>query len=107
MIFDVVVSDLAENDIKEAALYISNELKNPQASQDLLNLISEKINDLSYFPYSYPICSEDPILKSCKFRILPIKNYLIFYRVNEKEKYVIITRFLYKRRNWVDILKEI
>jgi hypothetical protein len=34
-----------------------------------------------------------------------IKNYLIFFTVNEGEKIVNVIRFLYGRRDWKNILK--
>ena len=38
------------------------------------------------------------------YRVLPVKNYLIFYKVNEAEKCVDIIRILYNRRDWINLL---
>lgn len=105
MSFSILITEPAENDIKETALYIAYELKNPAAANKLIDIAAEKINALADFPYSYTVCDADPVLKAYNIRIIPVKNYLIFYRINENDKIISIIRFLYKKRNWINILK--
>jgi hypothetical protein len=40
------------------------------------------------------------------FRWLGIKNYMMFYIVDEKREKIYLIRFLYGRRDWMNILKE-
>ncbi|MDR3338399.1 MAG: type II toxin-antitoxin system RelE/ParE family toxin [Treponema sp.] len=34
-----------------------------------------------------------------------VKNYMLFYTINEEEKIVTVIRFLYGHRDWKNILK--
>jgi len=35
-----------------------------------------------------------------------IKNYVIFYIIDNDNKHIKIIRFLYNKRNWINILRE-
>ena len=48
---------------------------------------------------------DDEILSREGFRFIQIKNYLLFYVVRKETKTVVIQRFLYSRRDWMNILK--
>lgn len=47
---------------------------------------------------------EDEELTKENIRICPVKNYLIFYKVNTKEKTVEIIRVLYSKRDYKELL---
>ena len=44
------------------------------------------------------------LIKKYQFRKLVIKNYIAFYRVNDKERIVNVERILYNASNWLDKL---
>ena len=44
------------------------------------------------------------IIKDLKFRKLIVKNYIIFYRINEAEKVVNVERILHGSTNWINKL---
>ena len=48
---------------------------------------------------------DDPVMKEWKIRMIPVKNYLAFYVIDENSHTVHIVRFLYGRRNWQKILR--
>ena len=48
---------------------------------------------------------DDEILSREGFRFILIKNYLLFYVVRKETQTVVIQRFLYARRDWMNILK--
>lgn len=52
---------------------------------------------LDQFPYAHQIY---PLIKPLKaeYRLLPVKNYAVFYLVREPEKVVKIQRILYAKR---------
>ena len=82
--------------------YISDELFNPQAAADLLALIFEKIRTLVALPQTGARLRTDiPILKT--YRFIPCKNYIVFYRT--EEKFVSIIRILYARRDYLGVLE--
>ena len=89
-------------DLDEIKRYISDELFNPQAAADLLALIFEKIRTLAAMPQTGARLRTDiPILKN--YRFIPCKNYIVFYRA--EEKFVSIIRILYARRDYVGLLE--
>jgi len=97
------ITDLAEEDILSTVKYISNDLKNPTAANNLLNEIERHEINLEDNPYIYPLVNDD-YLSGKGIRIIVIKNYLMFFYINEDKKIVNIIRFLYGRRNWKNIL---
>ena len=104
MNYTIHITRKAERDINEAADYIEFILLNPEASDQLLDTVDEKINNLSSMPAKHPLV-EDAVLASWGIRMIPVKNYLAFYIIDEIEHTVHIVRFLYYKRNWAFILK--
>ena len=102
---EIRITAFAEKDLKAAADYIEFVLLNPQAADSLLNEAEEKINELAAYPEKYPLVN-DPVLKSDGIRLAAVKNYLIFYTFNRQEQTVFIVRFLYSKRDWIQVLKQ-
>ncbi|QTQ14718.1 type II toxin-antitoxin system RelE/ParE family toxin [Treponema parvum] len=88
----------ALDDLKEIAGYIMDKLDNPIAAENLVKEIVEKVDLLSDFPYSAP-CYMPIKSLTHEYRKLLVKNYFIFYKVNETEKTVTVARIIYARRN--------
>lgn len=51
----------------------------------------------------YALCDNDR-LKSKKYRKAVIKNYIMFYRVDEEKQIIYIMRFVYGRRDYINLL---
>ncbi|MCL2634128.1 MAG: type II toxin-antitoxin system RelE/ParE family toxin [Oscillospiraceae bacterium] len=101
--FKVFLTEPAENDLKDIALYISVNLHEPSAALNTINAIETKIENLEIMPLAYPLVRDD-FLASLGYRLMPVKNYHVFYIAYEKEKTVDIERILYSRRNWKHII---
>ena len=56
-------------------------------------------------PLRYPLVA-DKVLAGQGIRFFPVNNYLVFYAVRKNKKTVVIERVIYKRRDWLAILKE-
>lgn len=104
MSFSIFIAKTAERDILNALDYIEYSLKYPKAADDLLNEIDLKINSLSSFPSKNTLI-DDPILSAWGVRYIRVKNYIVFYIINEEEQQISIIRFLYAKSNWNAILK--
>ena len=104
MSYRIIISQKAEKDIIEAADYIEFILHNPKAADDLLDKVTEAIENLSVMPEKFGIVDES-VLKAWGIRVFSINNYLVFYRINEVAHAVHIVRFLYGKRNWKSILR--
>ena len=93
----------AEQDILSAVKYITDVLKVPNAANNLLDEI-EKIEELlENTPDIYSFVS-DEYLAEKGLKSVVIKNYIMFYIINEDKKTVNVVRFLYGRRDWQNIL---
>jgi len=102
--YNVIVSKTEEEDLKTAASYISNALKNETAAKNLIKAFNKTAMSLSEMPERFPIINDD-ILKKDNIRFTRINNYLLFYTVHHYNNSVFVLRFLYGRRNWESILK--
>ena len=95
---------LAKKDIDEIIWYISNKLKNQTAAKKLAQDFIVGINNILDFPYGASVYQTNEKLKN-EYRSIKIKNFLMFYIINEQEKIITITRVLYKKMNINEILQ--
>ena len=87
----------ARQDMIEIVRYISRELKNPSAANRLAAELIEAGNSLLSFPYAYPVHLPVRPLRH-EYRKLPVKNYFMFYWVDEDKKVITVARVLYGKR---------
>ena len=99
--YKIIVTAPAQKDLQNAVSYISNELKNKQAAFNLIDLVEETVKSLTDMPERYAVV-DDEILSREGFRFI---HYLLFYVVRKENQTVVIQRFLYARRDWMNILK--
>ena len=104
MNYSLNITNIAEEDILSTVRYIANVLKNPIAANTLLDEIERYEKILEDTPGIYPFVY-DEYLAGKGLKYVTIKNFLLFYTVDEKNKIVNIIRFLYGRRDWKNILK--
>ncbi|ORX24451.1 plasmid stabilization protein [Thermoanaerobacterium sp. PSU-2] len=99
---DIRYLPLASRDLSNIVSYVADELKAPNAAMDLINELDTSISRLAQFPYSCRVYQPEKSLKN-EYRILPVKNYLVFYVV--KEDVVEIHRVIYAKMNLTKIIK--
>ena len=94
---------IARHDMVEIARYISQELFDPSAAENLAYEMVQAAERLAGFPYICPIHHGPKPLKN-EYRKLIVKNYIMFYWVDEKEKKIVIARVIYSRRDYEKLL---
>jgi len=99
----VIISDVAEMDIVDTGLYISEELSAPDAADNLLDEIDQQILSLEQMPKRFALVSDERLAQQ-GIRLIPVRNYLILYFVEDYSKTVTIARVLYGKRNWLHLL---
>ncbi|MDE4542457.1 type II toxin-antitoxin system RelE/ParE family toxin [Thermoanaerobacterium sp. R66] len=99
---DIRYLPLASRDLSNIVSYVADELKELNAAMDLINELDTSISRLAQFPYSCRVYQPEKSLKN-EYRILPVKNYLVFYVV--KEDVVEIHRVIYAKMNLTKIIK--
>ena len=95
--YKVVYLPIARRQLEEAVAYIAENLCAPDAADDLINAVDEAACALSEMPYRHALY---PLLFAMKreIRFIPIKNYNLFYVVNEDQKTVEIWRLIHQLR---------
>jgi addiction module RelE/StbE family toxin len=105
MIYRVDITDSAEMDLLDAAVYIAQTLSNKTAANYLLDKAEEANKSLSENPKRQPLVN-DAVLATKGLRSMPVNNYLLFYVVREKTRIVTVLRFVHSRRNWIHLFDE-
>ncbi len=93
----------ARQDMIDIALYISGTLKNLQAAKEHAEAFKATAEGLRDFPYSAPLYYPIRPLEH-EYRKVRVKNYLMFYWVDEKEKTITIARVIYGGRDYERLL---
>ncbi len=102
-IYTVVISEIAETDLREIVQYIAFERLEPFNASQLLSRIQEAILELEKMPYRFALV-RDERLAFRGIRMLSVDNHIVFYIVSEMNDSVTIVRILYGRREWRQLL---
>ena len=89
---------LAEEDIDSVLSYISEQLLNKKAANDLFSKIEKTIENICEFPYSFADCSYY-LITDINIRHANIDNYVLIYEVLEETKQINFLRFRYAKMN--------
>ena len=98
--YEVKITKMAYGHMQEIVRYISNELFAPEAADNLLDKFQESIKGLSEMPERYSLVDEEP-WKGEGFRKIIVKNFLIYFWIDETNDKVQVTGVIYGRRDQV------
>lgn len=102
--YEVIVTDIAREELEEIYDYIFNNLCNRIAAINLMNKIEQKIFSLEKNPYK---CVEVHIKQNNEFyRKMIVDNYVVLYDIDEEYKQVIVYRTIYGKKNYLKIIEE-
>ena len=90
---------IARQDMTDIVRYIGYELFNPNAAEKLADEMIDAAERLTDFPYINAIHQSIKPLKK-EYRKLIVKNYIMFYWIDENKKRVTIARVIYARRDY-------
>lgn len=96
--YEVKVTKQAYGQMREIVLYITNELLAPEAATNLLDKMQESINTLSDMPKRHSLVDEEP-WRSEGVRKIVVKNFLIYFWVDDENMRVQVTAVIYAKRN--------
>jgi len=105
---ELVFSKIFFEDTDASHKYIKETLEAPRAAEDLKRELLEKLDYIKENPRSRPLVC-DEFLASLGVRSIKVKNYLIFYGIEDGRgdgRFVNVFRFMHGKRNWMSILKE-
>lgn len=97
------ISKSAHQDLERIVSYIIVKLASPMAATHFLDQIEKSYDYLKNNPYMYAKCQNIRLEKE-GYRKIPIKNYLLVYKVTEEDKIVNILRFFYGPQDYFKLL---
>lgn len=77
--------------------YITDELKSEKIAIKLIKTISNKIKILEVFPFAYKLYKKE---ENFEYRKFIVKNYIIIYKINLKEKEIRILHIYNQKLNY-------
>lgn len=104
MSYTVVITDTAKQDLREIAIWITEQSKNIEVAKRFVNELRERCKKLSEFPLtgSFP---RDYVLKSAGFRFVTHKEYLVFYLIDEENKTVNVMAIFNAKKDYMHVLR--
>ena len=105
MSYSIEVLGVAKADVAGIYWYILDQLQNPIAAIRRTTLIEQAIQSLDEKPNRFPLVRDDSLALE-GYRMIVVKNHLVFFIVCEETKQVFVMRVLYGRRDWQRILNE-
>lgn len=103
MKYKILRTDKAEEQLREIIFYIADDSGNIDIALKYLDKIETAINRLHEFPQSGSI-PRYSILKKQGYRVLIVERHLVFYKINEVDKSVIIYAIVDGRREYLNLL---
>jgi plasmid stabilization system protein ParE len=97
--YRVDLSEPAENDLRDIVRYISGQLSTPMTALKMIGTLEEAIMGLTVMAQKCPPVTDER-LAVLGYRKLLVKNYMVFFTIDEKSEIVDVERILYARRDW-------
>ncbi len=101
--YKILRTDKAEDQLRDIIYYIADESGDIEVALKYLDKLEEAINQLQEFPNSGSI-PRYSILKKQGYRVLIVGNHLVFYKVDEKNKLIVIYAILDGRREYRNLI---
>lgn len=95
--YNVKITPQAQSQLEGIYKYIRNVLCAPDTAKKMLDVLESEILSLSQFPARVPLTEEEP-WHSQGIHKLSVKNYLVYFWINEDAKEVHITAIVYGRQ---------
>ncbi len=106
MPYEVKLTSQAIGQIEETVQYISKILLTPETARKWTDTLQREIEKLGSMPSRFPLTEEEP-WRTKGIRKMPVKNFLVYYLVDEEKKTVWITAVIYGSRDQIEALSDI
>ena len=103
MKYKILRTDKAEEQLREIIFYIADDSGNIDIAIEYLDKIETAINRLQEFPESGSVPGYS-ILKKQGYRVVVVERHLVFYKINETDKLVIIYAIVDGRREYLNLI---
>lgn len=103
MKYKIIRTDKADEQLREIIFYIAEDSGSIDIALNYLDKIEAAINNLEDFPMSGSI-PRYPILRKQGYRVLIVERHLIFYKVDDNKRIVIIYAIVDGRREYRNLI---
>ena len=103
MKYSIIRTDKADEQLREIIFYIADDSGSIDIALNYLDKIEKAINVLEDFPMSGSI-PRYSILRKQGFRVLVVERHLIFYKIDENKKGVVIYAIVDGRREYRNLI---
>ena len=98
MIYEVVITEQADADLRGIYEYIAFELLSLENAAGQLDRLERHIIELENFPEKFRQYEKEP-WKAKGLRVMPVDNYLVFYIPDKAAALVTVIRVIYAGRD--------
>jgi len=102
----VEITRHASEQLHEIVHYISHELGLPDTARKMISLLESKIFSLDTLPYRIKLTDEEP-WHSKEVRKMTVKQYFVYFWIDEEEKKVFVFSVIYAHRDQVRQLSKL
>ncbi|MCI6100551.1 MAG: type II toxin-antitoxin system RelE/ParE family toxin [Selenomonas sp.] len=103
--YEIIITPDAEEDLRCLCDYIADTLMAPETARAFLQMLRGEIQTLSELPERTRLVDAEP-WHSRGVRKLFVKNFIIYYRVDQEEHRVYVLNVIYGRRSQLKALKD-
>lgn len=103
MKYQVIRTEKAENQLRDIILYIAENSGSVDIALEYLDKLENSIMNLENFPYS-GVRPRYSILKKQGYLVLIVGKHLVFYKVDDEKKTVIIYAIVDGRREYMNLI---
>ncbi len=101
--YKILRTDKAEDQLRDIILYIADDSGDVNIALRYLDKIETAVNRLQEFPKSGSI-PRHYILKKQGYRVVIVEKHLVFYKINEEDKIVIVYAIVDGRREYQNLI---
>ena len=105
MDYKVTLTPQAIDQIHDIVTYIFQTLQEPEIAKHWVDFLYKEISELNFMPSRYPLTDEEP-WQTNGIRKMPVKNFLVYYLIDEESKIVSVTAVIYGRRDQLAALAD-
>ncbi len=103
MKYHIIRTDKADEQLREIIFYIADDSGSIDIALNYLDKIEKAISSLEDFPVSGSV-PRYSILRKQGFRVLVVERHLVFYKINEDKKAVVIYAIVDGRREYRNLI---
>lgn len=95
--YNIIQDRRFKRDLMKIYEYIAYDLEEKRIAIKLVNTIMTKLKNLEVFPFAYKLYKKED---NFEYRKFIVKNYIIIYKINLKEKEIFILRIYNQKLNY-------